>query len=601
MTSKISSVKMFKEAVKRNGAMAALLMLVYFVAYPLAVMIETKNWEQWYEQLEQAWKIGNMRMHLAYNEGFLVFTIASAVVLGILQFVYLHNREKLDFYHSFPVRREKLFMVQYVSGVVIWAVPYVVNLLLALFLASVKGYTDGVTVMLVLKSMVVHGCSFLLIYSFMILAMMMTGKIFTAILGMGVFMACIPGMTVLIVSMCAEYFVSYMDPGIDMEQVCLFSPIYACVKAMILFQEPKANSKYLLLAILILALLVAGISMLLYRRRSTESAGKSMAFSKAARVIKFVLVLAASMASQLLFYEIGQSMGWGIFGMLFGFLLASALVEFIYRLDIREIFVDKRQMLFTLAVTICVCLFFWFDIGGYDRRLPNRSDVKSVSINSMNQPLYGPYAGEVAQYQLTTQDGKIVYLADSYYSKETVPITDVDKVYQLLEQRASRQEVLDDKDYNLNCIYFCFTMKDGSELWREYRFGQETRKAFIDGIWEDEEYREQSMPVFNIDTDNVLDVKVENTAYNDMVSVEEEIALTQEEKEELYEVLKEEIMSLSASEMDDRYAEKVFAYINVIYAVDDGNIYGEKFRITESHTKTAALLKKYGYEGTAVE
>lgn len=582
--------------------MAALLMLVYFVAYPLAVMIETRNWERWYAQLETAWKIENMRIHLAYNEGFLVFTIASAVVLGILQFAYLHNREKLDFYHSFPVKREKLFAVQYVSGVVIWAVPYVCNLCLALCLASLKGYTDGVTVMLVLKSMVLHGSSFLLIYSFMILAMMMTGKIFTAILGMGVFMVYIPGMAILVISMCAVYFVSYLDPGIAVEQLCLFSPIYACVKAIFLFRDPKANSKYLILGILLLAFLVAGISVLLYRKRSTESAGRSMAFSKAARVIKFALVLAASMASQLVFYEIGQSIGWGIFGMIFGFVLASGLVEFIYRLDIREIFADKRQILFTMAVSISVFLFFSFDLGGYDKKLPDRTSVTSVAVNSMNQPLYGPCAGEVAKYTLTTQNGGVEYQVEGYYGKETVPITDVDKVYSLLEQRANRKEVQEDSEHYLRSIYFKFQMNDGTECWREYQFDEENYEMFLNGIWENLEYREQSMPVFAISTDKVLDVVVEESAYNDVVSEENRVlAMTQEEKEELYEVLKEEIMSLSASEINDRYGEEVFAFLNVLYAGDDGNVYGEKFRITESHGKTAALLKKIGYEGIGEE
>lgn len=612
---------------KRNGAMAVLLMLVYFIVYPLLTMIEIRNWEQWYDN-GQDWIVQTVREILAYSPATLFFTVCFAVILGILQFAYLHNREKLDFYHSFPVRREELFAIQYVSGVVTWAVPYGLNLLLALLMTSVKGYVDSFSVMQIVKGMAVQMICFLVIYSFMILAMMMTGKIFTAILGMGVFMVYVPLICVLGISMATEYFTSYVSPDLGKTSCLLFSPIYACVMALERFTSPELNSKDLLLGILICAALTTGISVLLYRQRSTESAGRSMAFCRTARLIKFGLVIAAAIASQLIFFAIGNNMAWSIFGLLFGFVLSSALVEFIYRLDIREVFADRKQILGTLLVVMGISVFFQFDLAGFDKKLPDKSKVEYVTMNSMGQPDYGLNAGLVQHfYLLTTGNDEFVYQSAGYQSKEEVPITNIDAVYQLLEQRRSRKKVLADdvsRDYRvLNNICFTFYMKDGSEVMRRYEFEETDYWAAFEEIWSDQAYREQSLPVFTVGVDKMLDITVGTGYYYEgSISVEkgdlslvmdmenlpdqvtkisaealtsDEFTMTREEKEKLYQVMAEEILGMTAAEIQQEYEKEYIAMVNIVYVDQENQVYGESFRITEGHKKTAALLKEFGY------
>ena len=48
--------------------------------------------------------------------------VTAAVVIGAAGFVYLHNQKKVDFYHSLPVRREMLYLVYHVDGILILAV-----------------------------------------------------------------------------------------------------------------------------------------------------------------------------------------------------------------------------------------------------------------------------------------------------------------------------------------------------------------------------------------------------------------------------------------------------------------------------------------------
>ena len=44
--------------------------------------------------------------------------LALAVVCGVAMFAYLHNRQKVDFYHSLPISRTRLFANNFLTGLV---------------------------------------------------------------------------------------------------------------------------------------------------------------------------------------------------------------------------------------------------------------------------------------------------------------------------------------------------------------------------------------------------------------------------------------------------------------------------------------------------
>lgn len=62
----------------------------------------------------------------------------AAAVGGLAEFSFLHSRRKTDFYHSLPVKREILFAVSYVGGILYVAVPYVIGLLAAGLMIQIK-------------------------------------------------------------------------------------------------------------------------------------------------------------------------------------------------------------------------------------------------------------------------------------------------------------------------------------------------------------------------------------------------------------------------------------------------------------------------------
>ena len=50
------------------------------------------------------------RSILGFQNGFIaVIIVLLSLILGVTSFSWLHSRKKVDFYHSLPVKREKLF------------------------------------------------------------------------------------------------------------------------------------------------------------------------------------------------------------------------------------------------------------------------------------------------------------------------------------------------------------------------------------------------------------------------------------------------------------------------------------------------------------
>ena len=65
--------------------------------------------------------------------------IVLAVVCGVAMFAYLHSRQKVDFYHSLPISRTRLFANNFLTGVVCTFSTYLVMLAITVGCAYAMG------------------------------------------------------------------------------------------------------------------------------------------------------------------------------------------------------------------------------------------------------------------------------------------------------------------------------------------------------------------------------------------------------------------------------------------------------------------------------
>ena len=110
MTSKNLFFNLMREDLKRRLWAVALTFLTFFFSLPVAVALtlsESRNMEESYQGM-----LHSARSVLGFNNGFIaVIIVLLSLILGVTSFSWLHSRKKVDFYHSLPVRREKLFFV----------------------------------------------------------------------------------------------------------------------------------------------------------------------------------------------------------------------------------------------------------------------------------------------------------------------------------------------------------------------------------------------------------------------------------------------------------------------------------------------------------
>ena len=129
MTSKISYIKLIRADLRHRGWLAALVSIGLFLEMPVFTMLyidslQMQNREYIViEELRAAFPgllNGQSVNHLA------AVIAVIAVLCALTGFGYIHSKDKTDFFHSLPVKRGQWFVVNYLSGLIIFLLPYVI-------------------------------------------------------------------------------------------------------------------------------------------------------------------------------------------------------------------------------------------------------------------------------------------------------------------------------------------------------------------------------------------------------------------------------------------------------------------------------------------
>ena len=165
MTSGSLYFKLLKEDFRRRLWAIALVFLAFFFTLPIGLALNMENaantnyyryndYEPFIQDaamtdLQYKTRLLELKTEVVlsgveYGNGMIAFLmITAAVVIGVSSFAYLHNKKKVEFYHSIPVRREALFGAQFSGGIFIVGAAYGLNLLLLAGVAVSYGVPVG--------------------------------------------------------------------------------------------------------------------------------------------------------------------------------------------------------------------------------------------------------------------------------------------------------------------------------------------------------------------------------------------------------------------------------------------------------------------------
>lgn len=398
MTSKNLFFNLMKEDLRRRIWTVILASIVFFFSMPVAVtmLLQNRGTSGWDGNHEEKWlrQLGDMvGSYLGGRSNLLLVLIAvvGAIICGISGYAFLHSRKQVDFYHSLPVKRETVFFVHFVDGILIYLVPYTIGMLLCWLITALYGvlYVPVITASLLglLQNLMIYT----ICYLFTMLATLLTGKILINLFGVAVLFGYAPAICGLIEVYKEAYFTTLYQYSFSFEDVMHvtkwlspFSYTYSVVESNLM----EKNSLSGLLSFLIAAAVLTGLNLLLYKLRKSEKAGTAMAFSVSEPVIRILLAVPAGLVfgmvmQQIQYNDTGISaVLWLCFGALSGALLAHGIIESLYQFDIKKCLSHKIQLAGTVIVAMGLSLSFYFDWFGYDSYLPEKSKIESMALST---------------------------------------------------------------------------------------------------------------------------------------------------------------------------------------------------------------------------
>ena len=547
----------------------------------------------------------------------------AAIVMALTGFLYLHSRKQVDFYHSIPVKREMIFTVKYLNGILIVLSMYLLNMFLAMGILAVNRVDISVLLPTGLMAFLVHAGGYLINYGLMVIAVVLTGNFFISILGGIVLFAYGPAIIALIQGLMYLFFETINLRGVSMEQMMVnASPLPYYIETVIDGAERElAQYGQLIGSVGVMALcgvVMAIVAMFLYRKRPSESTGKAMAFAITKAPIKILLVVPITIAASLLFWNIYFSIPWAVFGFVMGLVVTHAIVEILYHFEFTKLFSNLHHMGLSAVLALAVIAVFRFDLVGYDSYKPTEKEFKSASIHAAsirdNQDYGMPYYYE--SNGNSHQSWR--YVSTDQYVIDHMKYTDYEVVSKLADAGiAEAMRIRDDKYANVDHIYekgfwttleIGYNLTNGKTVYRNYYVNvTELREAF-DRMYENAEYKQGVVPVLSYSIENITGIYESHDS--NIQEVNADVAL----RAEILEAYKEEMIALT---LEERSKETPITslrfltvaeheYIRVIsheknpnytgdFRLEDMN-YVNFFPVYPSFKKTLSLLAEAGID-----
>lgn len=152
--------------------------------------------------------------------------VVLAAVIGCVMFFYLQQKKQVNFYHSQPIHRTRLFLNQYITGLIVNVIPLVVMIVVMMLIVMAYGLGGALNMAAILQ----HGVYLLLLlwasYSIAVLAGQLTGTILTQIALNAVLHFCVPVAAYIMNLLCNTFLSTYngtfdwLTPALHASPLC---------------------------------------------------------------------------------------------------------------------------------------------------------------------------------------------------------------------------------------------------------------------------------------------------------------------------------------------------------------------------------------------
>lgn len=545
--------------------------------------------------------------------------IAIAITSGVTGFAYLHKPKSVDFFHGFPLKREQWFHISYLSGLIMFFIPYLIASICTMIMGAIKGFLVSENLLSSIFAIISGILCFLIIYHTTILAMMLTGKIVVgtlATLVLIVYGAMIQDLYSGLISTFLNSYYKITQPGMssfgnilcEENLISVLSPMGLCTK--LLYGNPiiPEGEKYVFysskslitFAISVVFLIVTWVLVrILYKKRPLEVAGNALAYPKIASFLKVMIVIPTALFIGLYsnsFYYRSENT-WIIFFSILAAILLCGVVEFIYTQDLSQIFKRKIASFISIGGVLIILLFLHFDVFGFDTWLPEKEDLKSMSFYS---DTYVDYFSYPLSEDPALQSAHDIALTSTLYNDNT-QVTDFSPIYALAEEGIENhkngitlENLYQDAYTDYTSIIVRFNQNSNVSKYRAYAVKREHVLSCLVELCKQESYRKELFPIFHVKSE-----KIKHIECSDFINTEE-LLLTKEQIQVLNTAYQEDILTttISVLQHEEPLGKFTFYWTDTPLMTDhvsSGMTFLSNLLFYPSFERTLTALEEFGY------
>ena len=323
------------------------------------------------------------------SEGFMPLyfsAIVLAAVIGCVMFFYLQQKKQVNFYHSQPITRTRLFLNQYTAGLILNIVPLLVMIAVSFVVVAAYGMGSIINIGAILQHTLYMLLFLLASYSIAAFAGQLAGTMATHMALNAVLHFGVPLAAWIVNIMYSLFFATYNGTPI-IENCLKFSPFCAAFQYLseisylsnspVMTVEAMAGS--VLAAQIGMTVLLFAASWFLYQKRPSEAAGKAMVYPASEPILKAYLMFIVGIAAGLVFQAVGSRMFF-YFAVITFAILMHMTCEVIIQHDFKAMGKRLSHCAVILVLILAVVGVFRFDLLGYDSYLPEPDEVQQVSL-----------------------------------------------------------------------------------------------------------------------------------------------------------------------------------------------------------------------------
>ncbi len=439
--------------------------------------------------------------YLGIRSAFLVtLALIAAILAGYSGYLWLHSQEQVDFYNSTAARRGVLFSAIFTSGALQVLVPFVVcDLAAVILMPAARGVLSWRLVGIGLRGMAFAILVFCCLYSFVVLAVVLSARIMTTVVMTALLWLYGPLLYWLLEALQSVFFDTIVRAASDTRFLWL-SPAFLAYGAA----EERLGHAVPCLGLLCYGAAAFAGALAAYCLRPSEAAGNAFPFNRETTVIKCMIMVPSSLGIGMLLgtiahqnvsgyyttnpvtgvvysYSPSVSIPWMAFGLLFGAFLIHTVLELLFQPDFRNIRRHWKSGCAGTAISLVVFAFMACDPMRVNLWLPDKTDVQAMSVNSN---VADPWLSENSYYDYydyeTGESGAFFREYGAAY----------DLAQNCVESRASgRLTEASDAESRETSVVIGYLLKNGRKAYRRYPVSTARLCSVAEKLSESGEYR----------------------------------------------------------------------------------------------------------------